>query len=203
MVKFYSTNTNVATINETTGRMRVIAPGSVEIIAKDKKSSKLIARKRFTVLQRANSVSVEEGTNITMNVGDTFKITAIKEPTTSTDVIRFMSEDKEIAAISYVSGTITAKSVGQQEVIPATGHIEVVDAGTEATCKESGWTKGSHCEICGEILKTQEAIPALEHDWKETSRKEATSSEDGEIIYTCQRKNCGATDIKTLPATGV
>ena len=72
----------------------------------------------------------------------------------------------------------------------------------EATCKESGWTEGSHCEICGEILKTQEAIPALGHDWKETSRKEATSSEDGEIIYICQRKNCGATDIKTLPATG-
>ena len=90
----------------------------------------------------------------------------------------------------------------KQEAIPA-GHTKVVDVGTEATCKESGWTEGRHCSACGEILKTQEAIPALEHDWKETSRKEVTSSEDGEIIYTCQRKNCGATDIKTLSATGV
>ena len=140
MVKFYSTNTNVATINETTGKMRVIAPGTVEIIAKDKKSPKVIARKKFTVLQSASSVSVEEGTNITMNVGDTFKITAIKEPATSTDVIRFMSEDKEIAAIGYVSGTITAKSVGQTT-------ITVYSMGTKSTGIRNKYNKKCYVTV--------------------------------------------------------
>lgn len=42
-------------------------------------------------------------------------------------------------------------------------HIEVVDTGKEATCLETGLTDGTHCSVCGEILKERKIVPALGH----------------------------------------
>lgn len=46
-------------------------------------------------------------------------------------------------------------------VIPATGHTEVVDEAVEPTYEAAGKTEGSHCSVCGEVLKAQEEIPML------------------------------------------
>ena len=48
-------------------------------------------------------------------------------------------------------------------MIPATGHIKVVDAAVEATCMKDGLTEGSHCSACEEVLVKQEVIPATGH----------------------------------------
>ena len=58
-VKFYTSNKKVATIGLTTGKMKPVAPGSVKITAKNKKTGKAVASKTFKVLQRAKSVTVE------------------------------------------------------------------------------------------------------------------------------------------------
>lgn len=47
----------------------------------------------------------------------------------------------------------------------ATGHTEVVDSAVAATCEKSGLSKGSHCSICGEILKRQTTVAATGHSW--------------------------------------
>lgn len=47
--------------------------------------------------------------------------------------------------------------------IPATGHTIVIDKAIAPTCEEAGKTEGSHCNVCGEILKSQEEIPAIGH----------------------------------------
>ena len=52
-----------------------------------------------------------------------------------------------------------------QEVIPALGHDEVVDAAAEPNCTETGLTEGKHCARCAAVLIAQEVIPAYGHDY--------------------------------------
>lgn len=87
-----------------------------------------------------------------------------------------------------------------QEEIPAIGHdwsahdgvcsregcgqlcshegSTVTDEAVEATCTEAGKTEGSHCTVCGTVLKAQEEVLAMGHDW---------SAHDG----VCGREGCG------------
>ena len=78
------------------------------------------------------------------------------------------------------------------EAIPATGHQEVKDQKVEATCTKTGLTEGSHCSVCGKVLKEQEEIPKTEHNWnKGEVVKEASCEKTGIKQYTC--KECGKT----------
>ena len=49
------------------------------------------------------------------------------------------------------------------EKIAASGHREVTDPAIEPTCETPGKTAGSHCEICGVILKSSVEVPAADH----------------------------------------
>ena len=49
------------------------------------------------------------------------------------------------------------------ESIPAKGHTIVTDKAVSATCTTNGKTEGSHCSVCGEIIKGQAAIKATGH----------------------------------------
>ena len=87
------------------------------------------------------------------------------------------------------------------ESIPKTGHTEVKDAATPATCENTGKTEGSHCSICGTVLKKQETLPVLGHTWDSGKvTKAATYTTDGEKTYTCT--TCHKTRIESVPKTG-
>ena len=71
------------------------------------------------------------------------------------------------------------------EVIPATGHTEVIDkAAVAATCTEKGKTEDKHCSVCGAVIKAQKTVPALGHKYKTTTKK-ATTSKDGKAVTAC------------------
>ena len=46
-----------------------------------------------------------------------------------------------------------------------TGHTEVKDAAVEATCTSTGKTEGSHCSVCGTVIKAQTEIAKKAHTW--------------------------------------
>ena len=46
-------------------------------------------------------------------------------------------------------------------VVRATGHTEVTDAAVIATALREGKTEGSHCKVCGTVLKKQNTIAKL------------------------------------------
>lgn len=71
--------------------------------------------------------------------------------------------------------------------IPATGHTEEVIPAKEATCTEPSLTEGKKCSTCGKILEPQEeADPALGHQMKSVTDKEATCGVDGRRHEECE-----------------
>ena len=87
------------------------------------------------------------------------------------------------------------------ETIAATGHKAVKDAAVAATCETAGKTEGSHCSVCGTVLKAQTTTAALGHSWDGGKvTKAATCTTAGTKTYTCT--HCKKTRTETIAATG-
>ena len=85
------------------------------------------------------------------------------------------------------------------ETIAATGHKEVKDEAVAATCETAGKTEGSHCSVCGTVLKAQTTTAALGHDYGEWKTiKAATYTEPGQAERVC-RRNASHKEYRQLP----
>lgn len=97
----------------------------------------------------------------------------------------------EIAATCTKDGSRTYTCIkcgdSYDESIPTEGHKEVTDPAKAATCTETGLTEGCHCEVCGMVLKKQETIIALDHDFVDgicvrCGEKETTEPSEGAVL---------------------
>ena len=81
------------------------------------------------------------------------------------------------------------------EELPLTAHTEVTDAAVPATCTETGLTEGSHCSVCGTVIKAPATVKALGHSYSSTytTDKAATCTEKGSKSKHCTRPGCTAT----------
>ena len=97
--------------------------------------------------------------------------------------------------------TCTRCKKTRTETIAATGHKVVKDTAVAATCETTGKTEGSHCSVCGTVLKAQTTVAALGHSWDGGKiTKAATCTTAGTKTYTCTR--CKKTRTETIAATG-
>ena len=95
--------------------------------------------------------------------------------------------------------TCTRCKKTRTETIAATGHKVVKDAAVAATCETTGKTEGSHCSVCGTVLKAQTTTAALGHDYGEWKTiKAATYTEPGQAERVC-RRNASHKEYRQLP----
>ena len=89
----------------------------------------------------------------------------------------------------------------ENKTIKAKGHTEVADSAVAATCTTDGKTAGSHCSVCGTVIKAQTVIKATGHKYGSwTVTKAATCTEAGSQKRSCTV--CGNTETQTIKATG-
>ena len=95
--------------------------------------------------------------------------------------------------------TCTRCKKTRTETIAATGHKAVKDAAVAATCETTGKTEGSHCSVCGTVIKAQTTTAALGHDYGEWKTiKAATYTEPGQAERVC-RRNASHKEYRQLP----
>ena len=88
--------------------------------------------------------------------------------------------------------TCTKCNATKTEDIAITEHKSVKDSSVVATCTKDGKTEGSHCSVCGKVIKAQQVVKATGHEWDNgIITKEPTVLETGIKTYTC--KKCGQT----------
>ncbi len=59
--------------------------------------------------------------------------------------------------------TCSTCSHSYTEAIAATGHSPIIDEAVSPTCTKAGLSEGSHCSVCGAVIRAQETIPATGH----------------------------------------
>lgn len=111
-IMWASSNTAVATINETTGLLTAVAPGATIITATN---DNVIGKLSVNILEvAAESVSLDK-TAITLKAGDTETLTATVSPKNVTyPVVTWESSDPNVAIVS--NGVVTAIGVGSATV---------------------------------------------------------------------------------------
>jgi len=131
-----SSNTKIATITATTGVVTAKAPGSVTITATatNKKTGKVLNTFKKTLTVNLRSTSVELGDDFTLATGETKKLAATLTPSNSTDVINYVSSNKDVATVGLTGGVVTAKAAGE-------ATITVYAKATKASANKSTKTK--------------------------------------------------------------
>ena len=187
---FYSSNKKVATVGVTTGKLKAIAKGSVKITAKNKKTGKAVASKTFKVLQRCQSVSVDEK-EVYLDPNDTTVLKAKLTPESSTDIIRFYSSDKNVATVGATSGKLKAVREGKTTIM-------VYAKATKATSNSSKYNKvakvnvyvGPHMYKVSQISTTEVKV-----FFKKDVEKYKLRASDFSIINNVTKASCSIKEI--------
>ena len=86
----------------------------------------------------------------------------------------------------------------------AKGHISVQDKAIAAACEKTGKTTGSHCSVCGKVLKAQKTVLKKAHTYKySTTKADTINKKNGKIVAICSVCKGKKTAILYYPKTVV
>ena len=152
-----------------------------------------------TTAETTEEITTQETTTeeITTEEVTTTEVTTEEETTAHTHSFGEWTVAKQATCTEKGSEERRCSSCNEIEIreIAAIGHKAVTDKAVAATCTADGKTEGSHCSVCGAVIKAQTTVKAKGHsygDWVVT--KEATSTSDGVETRTCSV--CGAKETR-------
>ena len=111
-VYFYSDDKNVVTVGKTSGKLTAVGPGEASIRGVNQSTRKTIATKTIKVCLRATSVTPSESEIYLTDIGSTAEISVALTPSNSTDIIRYFSDNKDVATVTQKTGVVTAEGEG-------------------------------------------------------------------------------------------
>ena len=89
---------------------------------------------------------------------------------------------------------INCDIVLKTESIAYKDHTESILEKIDPTCNNTGLTEGVICKVCSKVIKEQQIIEKLEHDYKITETLNPSAYEKGYIKYTCSLCNHSYTE---------
>ncbi len=93
--------------------------------------------------------------------------------------IASVSDDK-ITGVSAGNTYLSTTIYGENVTIPvAVNHVPVTDPAVAATCAKTGLTEGSHCSVCGTVIKAQQTVAKKAHTVVKDPAVAATCTETG------------------------
>ena len=119
--------------------------------------------------------------------------------------------ENKVAATCTINGSydnvtyciVCKNETGRDTVIvPAPGHIEVVDEAVAPTCTTSGLTEGKHCSVCNMTIVAQEIILAHNDYINGNCEKCGVTSSEKYLVFTLLSDNTysiAAKDVDNMP----
>lgn len=98
--------------------------------------------------------------------------------------------DAKISSKEIKSGTYYASVLYEEngEDLYLSDHLEEIDPEVDPSCMEPGFSAGSHCSVCREVIVAQEEEAALGHSFTNyISDGNATKEEAGTLTAKCDR----------------
>lgn len=152
--------------------------------------------------EETSDVNSEEKTEETSE--ETTEGTTVETSEETTEETTTETSEETTEETSEETTTVTSEETTEETTeTPACEHIEEIIAGTPATCEDAGLTDGKKCIVCGETIVEQQVIPALGHNFVDTTvATSATCTAEGTMNQECDKEGCEETTTRVIPATG-
>lgn len=188
-----SLNTNVVTVDRNTGLVTLVAPGSTEICATSAVDPSVTAYCHFEVAQDVYGITLDK-TELTFNVGDTYRLTATVNPADAYDkTMVWTSSNPSVVSVENTDryeNLLTAKGSGSATIFAETNdggyiaycNVRVLQPVTEIKLSNTEITVRKGTEFYLDAVPTPDTADDKTIVWSTSDSNIATVSSDGKVV---------------------
>lgn len=189
-----SLNTNVVTVDPNTGLVTLVAPGTTEICATSEVDPSITAYCHFEVAQDVYGIKLDK-TQLTFNVGDTYRLTATVNPDNAYDkTMIWTSSNPSVVSVESNNNTyenlLTAVGSGSATIFVETNdggfmaycNVRVLQPVTGITLSNTEMTVRKGTEFYLNATVTPDTADDKTIVWSTSDPTIATVSDEGKVI---------------------